>query len=64
MDIDGACVEIADAIDIVGYVESSIASTAFKRGAILLETARLNGFPEFRLLFDFERGYSVALELG
>ena len=34
VDIDGACVEIADAIDIVGYVGSSIASTAFKRGAI------------------------------
>ena len=34
MDIDGACVEIAYAIDLVGYVESSIASTAFTRGAI------------------------------
>ena len=32
--IDGACVEIADTIDIVGYVRSSIASTAFKRRAI------------------------------
>ena len=34
MEIDGACVQIADAIDIVGYVERSIASTISKRGAI------------------------------
>ena len=34
VEINGACVEVAYAIDIVGYVESSIASTAFRRGAI------------------------------